>query len=302
MKKFRNILAMLMVFVMLVAVMPMNVFAEGEKPGTEEPVVTEIKEVKITSDITGELKAGDSITTPTLTVEGDNATVTFGQWYKGDAEASGTFEEGSYTYTFTIAPKENAQFADNLTVTLNGAAVTATETDGQKVYRSAELEVKPADTTKPDEGDKKPDEGDKKPDDKPDTKPVLYNVYKGSTVHGSFTVSPTSAKEKQTITVTATPNAGYAVKSVYYYTKDGTRVNLRNNPYNDYYYYGYYDRYYDGYYGDYYRYYSEYENNYYYNKYSSYDAFLRAEHYSFWNNGYRYWDDYDYKYLSLIHI
>ena len=37
MKKFRNILAMLMVFVMLVAVMPMNVFAEGEGTGTPAP-------------------------------------------------------------------------------------------------------------------------------------------------------------------------------------------------------------------------------------------------------------------------
>lgn len=42
MKKFRNILAMLMVFVMLVAVMPMNVFAEGDTPapGENQPVVT----------------------------------------------------------------------------------------------------------------------------------------------------------------------------------------------------------------------------------------------------------------------
>ena len=40
MKKFRNILAMLMVFVMLVAVMPMNVFAEENTPapGQEQPV------------------------------------------------------------------------------------------------------------------------------------------------------------------------------------------------------------------------------------------------------------------------
>lgn len=136
----------------------MNVFAEPqptepagqEQPagGEPAPAVTDITEVKITSDITGELKAGDSITNPTLTVEGDNATVTFGKWYKGDAEASGKFEEGSYTYTFTIAPKgENAKFADNLTVTLNGAAVTATEVAGEKVYKSPALEAKKATTT-----------------------------------------------------------------------------------------------------------------------------------------------------------
>ena len=149
MKKIRNILSLALVFIMLIGLMPMNVFA-ADTPGTgdgtgETPTVTEIKEVKIKSDITGELKAGDSITNPTLTVEGDNATVTFGKWYKGDAEASGKFEEGSYTYTFTIAPKgENAKFADNLTVTLNGSAVTATET--ANVYKSLEFTVKKATT------------------------------------------------------------------------------------------------------------------------------------------------------------
>lgn len=111
----------------------------------EQPTVTEITAVKITSDINGDLKAGDSITNPTLTVEGDNATVTFGKWYKGDTEASGKFEEGNYTYTFTIAPNgENAKFADNLTVTLNGSAVTATET--ANVYKSPEFTVKKATT------------------------------------------------------------------------------------------------------------------------------------------------------------
>ena len=173
MKKLRNILALLMVVVMLVAVMPMNVFADGETAGPANnentPEVTEIKEVEITATIAEELKAGNNITNPTFAVKDDKATVTFGKWYKGDAEASGKFEEGNYTYTFTITPKgDNAKFADNLTVTLNGAAVTATETDGQKVYRSAELEVKSADTAKPGEDDKKPGEDDKKPgeDDK----------------------------------------------------------------------------------------------------------------------------------------
>ena len=40
MKKFRNILAMLMVFVMLVAVMPMNVFAADPAPTPAEHKVT----------------------------------------------------------------------------------------------------------------------------------------------------------------------------------------------------------------------------------------------------------------------
>ena len=135
----------------------------------------------------------------------------------------------------------------------------------------------------------------KKAEPKPETKE--YTISKAYTNHGSFTVSESKAKAGETITVTATPNYGYAVKNVYYKKADGTRVNIKNYAYNDYYYYAYNDRYYDGYYGDYYRYYSDYENNYYHD-YSSYDAYLKDRHYSFWNNGYRYWDDYDYKYYN----
>lgn len=152
MKKIRNILAMLMVFVMLVAVMPMNVFADGETAGPANnentPEVTEIKEVEITATNAEELKAGNNITNPTFAVKDDKATVTLVKWYKGAEVAGEKFEEGSYTYTFTIAPKgKNAKFADNLTVTLNGAAVTATEVAGEKVYKSPALEAKKATTT-----------------------------------------------------------------------------------------------------------------------------------------------------------
>ena len=134
-----------------------------------------------------------------------------------------------------------------------------------------------------------------KPEPKPETKE--YTISKGYTNHGSFTVSPTLAKEKQTITVTATPNYGYAVKNIYYVDNEGVKHSIKSYAYNDYYYYGYNGRYYNGYYGDYYRYYSDYEK-YYYTDYSSYDAYLKDRHYSFWNNGYRYWDDYDYKYYN----
>ena len=58
MKKFRNILALLMVVVMLVAVMPMNVFAEGEH------------------NITTEATNGTVTANPTSAVEGANVTLT----------------------------------------------------------------------------------------------------------------------------------------------------------------------------------------------------------------------------------
>ncbi|MFR7871446.1 MAG: InlB B-repeat-containing protein, partial [Fenollaria timonensis] len=135
----------------------------------------------------------------------------------------------------------------------------------------------------------------KKTEPKPETKE--YTISKAYTNHGSFAVSKDKAKAGETITVTATPNYGYAVKNVYYIDNTGVKHSIKNYAYNDYYYYGYNGRYNDGYYGDYYRYYSDYENNYYYD-YSSYDAYLKDRHYSFWNNGYRYWDDYDYKYYN----
>ena len=52
MKKLRNILAMLMVFVMLVAVMPMNVFAgDGDETQTPPPAVTEPATFKVTFNV-----------------------------------------------------------------------------------------------------------------------------------------------------------------------------------------------------------------------------------------------------------
>ena len=272
MKKLRNILAMLMVFVMLVAVMPMNVFAEGdppatgtEEPGTTEPGTTDLFDIEIKAK-NGEVKA---------TVEGQEV-----------KKAKATTE-----VILTITPAKGYKLT-KLEVKNGETPVTLTKkSDTERTFKMPAANV--VVSAEFDE-DKKPEEKPVEP--KPETKE--YTISKGYTNHGSFTVSPTLAKEKQTITVTATPNYGYAVKNIYYIDDNNIKHSIKNYAYNDYYYYGYYDRYYDGYYGDYYRYYSEYENNYYYNKYSSYDAFLRAEHYSFWNNGYRYWDDYDYKYYN----
>ena len=181
--------------------------------------------------------------------------------------------------TLTVTPAEGYEL-DKLTVA-GKTATNVTVTDNKFIMPDEDVTITA--TFK------------KKAEPKPETKE--YTISKAYTNHGSFTVSKSKAKAGETITVTATPNYGYAVKNVYYIDDNNIKHSIKNYAYNDYYYYGYNGRYNDGYYGDYYRYYSDYENNYYYD-YSSYDAYLKDRHYSFWNNGYRYWDDYDYKYYN----
>ena len=330
MKKLRNILALLMVVVMLVAVMPMNVFAGEGDP----PVVDEITEVKITSDITGELKAGDDIKKPTLTVEGDNATVTFGQWYKGDAEASKKFEEGNYTYTFTIAPKgNNAKFADNLKVTLNNVEVTATEVAGEKVYKSPELEAKAAEPEKKDPDKKDPEKKDpdkkdpekkdpdkkdpdkkdpekkdpdkkdpdkKDPDKKPEEKPVTPTKEKTVKVvtigNGTASVDNENAINRQLVTVTAKPYSGYVVDSIVVRDGLGKKLTLFNEKYKNYYYddYPYYlrSRWYRGYdYDDYIRWCNTYDYSRY--DYDSFKTWCRRNGYSYDYDDFRRFYDWD---------
>ena len=243
MKKFRNILAMLMVFVMLVTVMPMNVFAADPAPTPAEHKIT------IAETTNGTVKANPASAAK-------------------DAEV-----------TLTVTPAEGYEL-DKLTVA-GTTATNVTVTDNK--FTMPDEDVTVTATFK------------KKTEPKPETKE--YTISKAYTNHGSFTVSKSKAKAGETITVTAKPYSGYAVKNVYYIDDNNIKHSIKNYAYNDYYYYGYNGRYNDGYYGDYYRYYSDYENNYYYD-YSSYDAYLKDRHYSFWNNGYRYWDDYDYKYYN----
>ncbi|WP_304016922.1 stalk domain-containing protein [Fenollaria timonensis] len=181
--------------------------------------------------------------------------------------------------TLTVTPAEGYEL-DKLTVA-GKTATNVTVTDNKFIMPDEDVTITA--TFK------------KKAEPKPETKE--YTISKAYTNHGSFTVSKSKAKAGETITVTAKPYSGYAVKNVYYIDDNNIKHSIKNYAYNDYYYYGYNGRYNDGYYGDYYRYYSDYENNYYYD-YSSYDAYLKDRHYSFWNNGYRYWDDYDYKYYN----
>ena len=317
MKKFRNILAMLMVFVMLVAVMPMNVFAEETDPAPTEPTT-----FKVTFNVGehGTAPAEQNVAKDGKVTKPENPTAEgfkFEGWFEDDKLTKAYDFETAVTKAITLYAKWTEEKPETFKITFNV---------GEHGKAPAEQNVaKDGKVTKPEnptaegfkfEGWFEDDKFTKaydfdtavtkamtlyakwskvKPEPKPE--PKEYTISKAYTNHGSFTVSESKAKAGETITVTATPNYGYAVKNVYYKKADGTRVNIKNYAYNDYYYYAYNDRYYDGYYGDYYRYYSDYENNYYHD-YSSYDAYLKDRHYSFWNNGYRYWDDYDYKYYN----
>lgn len=385
MKKFRNILAMLMVFVMLVAVMPMNVFAEGETTGTEQlgekeqpvdpekpvdgegiPATDEDKTaakatVNALENISKEDKAAaikaieEAKTKEAINEAVAEATAKDDEAKKANElkkakeealaeleklthlteeekeaakkaiedaakkedvtkavndakakeEAAIEKEEAEKEHNITIKDATNGKVEADKKAAKKDVEVTLTITP-DKDYKLKELKVM-AGETKIEVKDNKfkmpaadvtiTAEFEKKTEEKPDTKPCYYKVDVYSYAHGTAKVNTSLAKAGETITVTATPNYGYAVKNVYYIDDNNIKHSIKNYAYNDYYYYGYNGRYNDGYYGDYYRYYSDYENNYYYD-YSSYDAYLKDRHYSFWNNGYRYWDDYDYKYYN----
>lgn len=225
---------------------------------------------------------------------------------KAKEEAAIEKEEAEKEHEITIKDSKNGKVEADKKAAKKDVEVTLTITP-DKDYKLKELKVMAGETKieVKDNKFKMPaadvevsatfEKEEVKPEPKPETKE--YTISKAYTNHGSFTVSKSKAKAGESITVTATPNYGYAVKNVYYIDDNNIKHSIKNYAYNDYYYYGYNGRYNDGYYGDYYRYYSDYENNYYYD-YSSYDAYLKDRHYSFWNNGYRYWDDYDYKYYN----
>ena len=228
---------MLMVFVMLVAVMPMNVFAADPAPTPAEHKVT------IADTTNGTVKANPASAAK-------------------DAEV-----------TLTVTPAEGYEL-DKLTVA-GKTATNVTVTDNK--FTMPDEDVTVTATFK------------KKTEPKPETKE--YTISKAYTNHGSFTVSKSKAKAGETITVTAKPYSGYAVKNVYYIDNNNIKHSIKNYAYNDYYYYGYNGRYYN----DYNYYYSDYRN-YYYNDYATYEDYLKDRHYSFWKNNYRYGDYDDYRY------
>ena len=318
MKKFRNILAMLMVFVMLVAVMPMNVFAADPAPTPAEHKVTIADTTNGTVKANPASAAKDAEVTLTvtpaegyeldkLTVAGKtatNVTVTDNKFTMPDEDVTvtATFKEKKKPkpaeHKITIAETTNGTVKANLASAAKDAEVTLTVTPAEG-YELDKLTVAGKTATNVTVTDNKftmPDEDvtvtatfKKKTEPKPETKE--YTISKAYTNHGSFTVSKSKAKAGETITVTAKPYSGYAVKNVYYIDNNNIKHSIKNYAYNDYYYYGYNGRYYN----DYNYYYSDYRN-YYYNDYATYEDYLKDRHYSFWKNNYRYGDYDDYRY------
>ena len=318
MKKFRNILAMLMVFVMLVAVMPMNVFAADPAPTPAEHKVTIADTTNGTVKANPASAAKDAEVTLTvtpaegyeldkLTVAGKtatNVTVTDNKFTMPDEDVTvtATFKEKEKPkpaeHKITIAETTNGTVKANLASAAKDAEVTLTVTPAEG-YELDKLTVAGKTATNVTVTDNKftmPDEDvtvtatfKKKTEPKPETKE--YTISKAYTNHGSFTVSKSKAKAGETITVTAKPYSGYAVKNVYYIDNNNIKHSIKNYAYNDYYYYGYNGRYYN----DYNYYYSDYRN-YYYNDYATYEDYLKDRHYSFWKNNYRYGDYDDYRY------
>lgn len=323
MKKIRNILAMLMVFVMLVAVMPMNVFADGEGEQNPAPAVT-VTSIAIDTSSTykTEYKVGDSLDVSGLKIKvtkSDNSEETVdvtsdmvtGFDSKNVTESQPltiTYQDKTATYNISIKANEPEAKKFTLTAKVKGEGGKVSPESKKDIaantketvtitpnanYEIAEVKVNNEDKTKEVKNNELKltmnENKDvvvtfkKKAEPKPETKE--YTISKAYTNHGSFTVSKSKAKAGETITVTAKPYSGYAVARVYL-EYNGIRKNI-NTYYNGYYYDG---RYY-GRYNDYNKYLDVYENSsYYLRKYDSYREFLRHEYPSH----YRYYEDYDY--------
>ena len=311
MKKIRNILSLALVFIMLIGLMPMNVFAADPQPGTET--------FKVTFNVGehGTAPAEQNVAKDAKVIKPEDPKADgfkFEGWF-ADKELKTAYKfETPVTQAITLYAKwkEETPATETFKVTFN-VGEHGTAPAEQNVAKDAKV-IKPEDP----KADGFKFEGwfaDKElktaykfetpvtqaitlyakwikvtPQPKPETKE--YTISKAYTNHGSFTVDKKTAKKDETITVNATPNYGYAVKSVYYIENNIKHI-IKNYAYNDYYYYRYNDRYYN----DYNYYYSDYRNNYYYD-YADYEDYLKDRHPSFWKNGYRYWDEYDYRFYD----
>lgn len=152
MKKFRNILALLMVVVMLVAVMPMNVFAgEGEGTGTPTgtPTVT-VTSIAIdsSSTYTTEYKVGDKLDVKGLKIKvkkSDNSEETvdvtadmvngFDSSAAVDSqELTITYEKQTITYTVSIKADKPVDKKFKLTAKVEGEGGTV-DPSGEKEFK-----------------------------------------------------------------------------------------------------------------------------------------------------------------------
>ena len=359
MKKLRNILALLMVVVMLVAVMPMNVFAEGDGPFTVTVNQSENGSVKAKvgdSELAEDAKvaqgatvtlipnADDGYELDKLTVAGTTTTdVTSAKQFtmpaanvtvtatfkitlpkakadakaevdnlknltpeeketeKGKIEAANTVEEVNEAKAEAIAKdadkkakKEEEEKAEALKKAKK-EAVAKVDADKYLSEKQKEQAKKDIEAAKDQAALKdviaaiNKLSGQEK--DKKASETKGYNITVKTIGNGYADTDVKISEAGKIITVTAKPYSGYAVARVYYEAASGYTKNI-NTYYNDYYYNDY-----NYYHSDYIRYYSD--------RYDTYEEYLRAEHYSFWKNNYRYYnrfydryDNYYYRYLN----
>lgn len=289
MKKIRNILAMLMVVVMLVAVMPMNVFAEGDETadGTgKTSIETETQDESTNpknQDESTDPKNTDDTEKPakeakyTITInKADNGTVTAND---GDTKLTGDTKLAEGTeITLTIDPKTGYKLT-KLDVKAGNNPVTLTKNEEkEKAFKMPAANVTITATF----------DVDKKTDDKPDTPPApaaeKYDINTKTVGNGKVTISAKKSEAGQIITVNATPNYGYVVDSIVvtkFRTDESVYKKYTHTSYfNDYpYHLG--SRWYDDY-DDYIRWCDR-------NGYSRYDS----DNYRIWCRRYGYRYDYD---------
>ena len=285
MKKIRNILAMLMVFVMLVAVMPMNVFAEP----TGEPAKT----FKVTFELNGkgsidkkevEVESGKTVAAPNPApkAEGFN----FEGWF-ADKELKTAYNfETPVTQAITL-------YAKWIKVTPQPKPETKEYTISKAYTNHGSFTV------------------DKKTAKKDETITVNATPNYGYVVDSIYYIDDNNVKHII---------KNYSYNDYYYYGYNGRYYNdynyyysdFINNyrsdyaTYEDYLYdmhysfwknnYRYDNRFYDRYDNYYYRYLNDFRRNY-SHRYDTYEEYLRAKHSEHYYN-YRYLDRYDYGYYN----
>lgn len=315
MKKLRNILALLMVVVMLVAVMPMNVFAdEGETGQTNptgktdnvnqgQPAVHKIKidakngsvmasvngvsvtEAKENDEVALVATADNGYEFDSFTVTGAEVTVTNGKFTMPAAEVT---VKATFKKKLETVKTEAKEAVDNLpNLSKEEKDGFKKDIDNLKSVEAVKAKLGEA-TAKASENAKAKEEADKKA--KEEAKKG-YSITVKTIGNGYADTDVTNSEAGKIVTVTAKPYSGYAVARVYYEAASGYTKNI-NTYFNDYYY------------NDYNYYYSDFINNYRYD-YATYEDYLYDRHYSFWKNNYRYdnrfydrYDNYYYRYLN----
>ena len=316
MKKFRNILALLMVVVMLVAVMPMNVFAEETTEQTEEnkeeKKEEENKEEKKEEENKEEKKEEDQKAKE--------------EKEKKALDDAKTAAKGEVDKLANLSETDKKAAKDAIGKATNKTGVDKALEDAKaldKVKKDAKAEVDKLSEEKKKaaieaiNNAKTPDEVKKAVEDAKKEKPVTPTKVKTVNVvtygNGTASVDNENAINRQLVTVTAKPYSGYVVDSIVVIDGQGKKLNLFNEKYKNYYYddYPYYlrSRWYRGYdYDDYIswcngRGYSRYD-------YSSFKRWCNWNGYSYdyddfkrfcdWDDIYDYgwYNRYDYSYVN----